>query len=102
MQNLYCLHIIIFDASINKEFYLVAISSILKSTLSGMSGRAWAGGSRRDLFLWGIHDVAYIKPGDQGMHEIFSADGGRLARVHSRDEALECVRRMDLEPLSAH
>ena len=78
------------------------MSSILKSTLSRMSGRAWGNDSCRDLFLWGIYDVAYIKPTGQGMHEIFSADGGRLARAHSRDEALECVRRMDMEPLSAH
>ena len=78
------------------------MSSILKSTLSRMSSRAWGDGSCRDLFLWGIYDVAYIKPTEQGMHEIFSADGGRLARAHSRDEALECVRRMDMEPLSAH
>ncbi len=76
------------------------MSSILKSTSSGMSGPAW--GSCRDLFLWGFYDVAYIKPTDQGMHEIFSADGGRLACAHSRDEALECVRSMDLEPVSAH
>ena len=78
------------------------MSSVLKSTLSRMSERAWNDGSCRDLFLWGIYDVAYIKSADHGIHEIFSEDGGRLARVHSRDEALECVRRMDMEPLSAH
>ena len=78
------------------------MSNILKSTFSRMSGQAWDDGSCRDLFLWGIYDVAYIKPTDQGMHEIFSADGGRLGRAHSRDEALECVRSMDLEPVSAH
>lgn len=44
-----------------------------------MSSLAWDDGTCRDLFLWGIHDVAYIKPTEQGMHEIFSADGGRLA-----------------------
>lgn len=78
------------------------MSSILKSTLSELSGRARDGGTCRDLFLWGLYEVAYIKPADRGMHEVYSADGGWLARAQSRDEALECVRRMELEPLSAH
>ncbi len=78
------------------------MSSILKSTLSEISCREWADCSRRDLFFWGVYDVAYIKATKQGMHEIFSADGGLLARVQSREEALECVRRMDMEPVSAH
>ena len=75
---------------------------IFKSTSSETSAPSWGGAAGQDLFLWGIYDVAYIRPTKQGMHEIFSADGDRIARAHSRQEALECVRRMDLEPLSAH
>lgn len=78
------------------------MSGIFKSTSSEASALPWGGDAGQDLFLWGIYDVAYIKPTEQGMHEIFSADGGRIARARSRDEALECIRRMELEPLSAH
>jgi hypothetical protein len=61
--------------------------------------------SARELALFGMQDLAYIKAvtvdGTRG-YAIYAADGTQIAMVPDRDVAFATVRQHDLEPLSAH
>ena len=61
--------------------------------------------SMRELALFGMQDVAYIKrivvdnaPG----YAVHAADGTQIAVLPDRDIAFATVRQHDLEPLSVH
>ncbi|HEY1261693.1 MAG TPA: DUF1150 family protein [Stellaceae bacterium] len=61
--------------------------------------------SPRELALFGMQDVAYIKcvtvDGAAG-YAIHAADGTEIAVLSDRDIAFATVRQHDLEPLSVH
>ncbi|MGH7116905.1 MAG: DUF1150 family protein [Stellaceae bacterium] len=61
--------------------------------------------SARELALFGMQDMAYIKrvvvdqtPG----YAVHAADGTQIAVLSDRDVAFATVRQHDLEPLSVH
>lgn len=61
--------------------------------------------SARELALFGMQDMAYIKrvvvdqtPG----YAVHTADGTQIAVLSDRDVAFATVRQHDLEPLSVH
>jgi hypothetical protein len=66
--------------------------------------------SARELALFGMQDIAYIKravgndkPGnDEAGYTVHAADGTQIAIFANRDVALATVRQHDLEPLSVH
>jgi hypothetical protein len=61
--------------------------------------------STRELALFGIEDVAYIKPveTDGGVaYAAHAADGTPIAVAASRELAFATARRHELEPLSVH
>lgn len=58
-----------------------------------------------DLFRWGTGSIAYIKTvslGEGPIYAIYSASGGPLACVDSRDKAVLCVHELDMLALSVH
>jgi hypothetical protein len=61
--------------------------------------------SARELALFGIQDIAYIKrveiDGAAG-YAVHAADGTKIAVLPARDLAFAAVRQHDLEPLSVH
>ncbi len=61
--------------------------------------------SARELALFGMQDLAYIKPivveGTAG-YAVHAADGTQIAVLPDRDVAFAMVRQHDLEPLSVH
>jgi hypothetical protein len=61
--------------------------------------------STRDFALWGIEDLAYVKPivvdGEQTF-AIHGADGRELAVVSGRESAFAAVIQNDMAPLSVH
>jgi hypothetical protein len=61
--------------------------------------------SMRELALFGMQDLAYIKPvvvdGASG-YAVHAADGTQIALLLDRDVAFATVRQHDLEPLSVH
>jgi hypothetical protein len=61
--------------------------------------------SARELALFGIQDIAYIKPvvtdGRVG-YAAHAADGTPIAVLASRELAFATLRRHDLEPLLVH
>lgn len=61
--------------------------------------------SARELALFGMQDVAYVKPAvlnDAPGYTVHAADGTQIAAFADRDVAFAAVRQHDLEPLSAH
>ena len=61
--------------------------------------------SERDFALWGVEDIAYIRPvmvGDTPGWGIFSADGNGIGVAEKRETAFAAVIQHDLEPLSVH
>lgn len=61
--------------------------------------------SARDLALWGVQDVAYIKrveTADSVIWAIHAADGNQVGQAPSRELAFAAVRQHDLEPYSVH
>ncbi len=61
--------------------------------------------SARDLALFGMQDLAYIKmvmvDGATG-YAVHAADGTQIAVLPDRDVAFATVRQHDLEPVSVH
>jgi hypothetical protein len=61
--------------------------------------------SARDLALFGVQDLAYIKrvmvDGTTG-YAVHAADGTQIAMLADRDVAFATVRQHDLEPVSVH
>lgn len=59
----------------------------------------------RDLALFGVQDLAYIKrvtvDGTTG-YAVHAADGTQIAMLPDRDVAFATVRQHDLEPMSVH
>lgn len=61
--------------------------------------------SPKEFALWGIQDVAYIRPVmDNGKQAaaIYAADGTQVAVMKTMALAEAAVRQNDLEPLSVH
>jgi hypothetical protein len=61
--------------------------------------------SMRDLALFGMQDLAYIKRvvvDDTAGYAVHAADGTQIALLSDRDVAFATVRQHDLEPLSVH
>jgi hypothetical protein len=61
--------------------------------------------SMRDLALFGMQDMAYIKRvvvDDTAGYAVHAADGTQIALLADRDVAFATVRQHDLEPLSVH
>jgi hypothetical protein len=61
--------------------------------------------SRRELALFGMQDVAYIKQvmvDDAVGYAVHAADGTQIAVLADRDVAFATVRQHELEPLSVH
>jgi len=61
--------------------------------------------SIKELTLFGIQDVAYVKraigDGEVG-YSVHAADGTQIAIFPNRELAMVTVRHHDLEPLSVH
>ena len=61
--------------------------------------------SSRELALFGMQDIAYIKrveANDGAGYAVHAADGTQIAVLADRDVAFATVRQHDLEPLSVH
>ncbi len=61
--------------------------------------------SARDLTLFGMQDIAYIKQvvvNDAAGYAVHAADGTQIAVLANRDVAFATVRQHDLDPLSVH
>jgi len=61
--------------------------------------------SMRDLALFGMQDLAYIKRvvvDDTAGYAVHAADGTQISLLSDRDVAFATVRQHDLEPLSVH
>ncbi|HYL48244.1 MAG TPA: DUF1150 family protein [Stellaceae bacterium] len=61
--------------------------------------------SAKEFALWGIQDIAYIRPATvdgQKMFAIHAADGTQVAVMKTQAIAEAAVRQNDLEPLSVH
>jgi hypothetical protein len=59
--------------------------------------------SARELALFGMQDIAYIKRAagdDETGYAVHAADGTQIAVFANRDVALATMRQHDLEPLS--
>ena len=61
--------------------------------------------SPKEFALWGIQDIAYIRPvtveGERAF-AVHAADGTPVAMMKSLELAQAAVRQNDLEPLSVH
>jgi hypothetical protein len=61
--------------------------------------------SARELALFGMQDLAYIKSvvvDGTPAYAVHAADGTQIAVLPERDVAFATVRQHDLEPLSVH
>ena len=61
--------------------------------------------SARELALFGMQDLAYIKQvlvNDMAGFAVHAADGTQIAVLPDREVAFATVRQHDLEPLSVH
>jgi hypothetical protein len=62
--------------------------------------------SARELALFGMQDLAYIKrvmgEDDAAGYAVHAADGTQIAVLADREIAFATVRQHDLEPLSVH
>lgn len=61
--------------------------------------------SSRELALFGMQDLAYVKPvlvNDVTAFALHAADGTQIAVLPDREIALATLRQHDLEPLSVH
>ena len=61
--------------------------------------------SARELALFGMQDLAYVKPimvDGTLAYALHAADGTQIAVLPDRDVAFATVRQHDLEPLSVH
>ena len=61
--------------------------------------------SSRELALFGMQDLAYVKPvlvNGVTAFAVHAADGTQITVLPDRDIALATLRQHDLEPLSVH
>ena len=61
--------------------------------------------SSRELALFGMQDLAYVKPvlvNGVAAFAVHAADGTQITVLPDRDIALATLRQHDLEPLSVH
>ncbi|MBU6505959.1 MAG: DUF1150 family protein [Alphaproteobacteria bacterium] len=61
--------------------------------------------SAKEFALWGIQDIAYIRPvtiEGQKAYAVHAADGTQVAVMNTPEVAAAAVRQNDLEPLSVH
>jgi hypothetical protein len=61
--------------------------------------------SSRELALFGMQDLAYVKPvlvNGVTAFAVHAADGSQVTVLPDREIALATVRQHDLEPLSVH
>jgi hypothetical protein len=63
--------------------------------------------SSRELALFGMQDIAYIKRAVGGDHDeltysVHAADGTQIAVFPNRELAVATMRQHDIEPLSVH
>jgi hypothetical protein len=61
--------------------------------------------SSRELALFGMQDLAYVKPvlvNGVSAFAVHAADGTQVTVLPDREIALATVRQHDLEPLSVH
>ncbi|HEV2264100.1 MAG TPA: DUF1150 family protein [Stellaceae bacterium] len=61
--------------------------------------------SAKEFALWGIQDIAYIRPVTVEGHTTYAvhaADGTQVAVLNTPEVAMAAVRQNDLEPLSVH
>jgi hypothetical protein len=61
--------------------------------------------SARELALYGMQDVAYVKRAiidDAPRYTVHAADGTQISAFADREVAFATVRQHDLEPLSVH
>lgn len=60
----------------------------------------------RDLAVWGLQDVAYVKPviAEDGSraYAIHAADGSEIGIAQDYETAFAAIRQHDMEPVSAH
>ena len=61
--------------------------------------------SARDLLVFGLNDIAYLKPAEvngQSVYAIHAADGSQLAFVANREVGFAAMQQHELEPVSLH
>jgi hypothetical protein len=61
--------------------------------------------SSRELALFGMQDLAYVKPvvvDGASAFAVHAADGTQVTVLSNREVALATIRQHDLEPLSVH
>ena len=61
--------------------------------------------SSRELALFGMQDLAYVKPvvvDGASAFAVHAADGTQVTVLPNREVALATIRQHDLEPLSVH
>jgi hypothetical protein len=61
--------------------------------------------SAKEFALWGIQDIAYIRPvtiEGQKAYAVHAADGTQVAVMNTLEVAAAAVCQNDLEPLSVH
>jgi hypothetical protein len=66
---------------------------------------ALKGLSPTDLLVFGLNNIAYLRPAvvnGQSIYGIHAADGSQLALVATREVGLAAMYEHDLEPVSLH
>jgi hypothetical protein len=61
--------------------------------------------SANDLLVFGLNDIAYLKPAEvngQSVYAIHAADGSQLAFVANREVGFAAMQQHELEPVSLH
>jgi hypothetical protein len=61
--------------------------------------------SASDLLVFGLNDIAYLKPAEvngQAVYAIHAADGSQLAFVANREVGFAAMQQHELEPVSLH
>lgn len=61
--------------------------------------------SANELLIFGLNDVAYLKPANVNGQEVFAihaADGSQLAFVANREVGFAAMQQHELEPVSLH
>jgi hypothetical protein len=61
--------------------------------------------SASDLLVFGLNDIAYLKPAEvngQSVYAIHAADGSQLAFVANREVGFAAMQQHELEPVSLH
>jgi len=70
-----------------------------------MENSVWCDDDLFSLFAYGENNLAFIKSDgnkSNGVWEIYSADGTRLASTDNREYAFMVARQNDLDPKSVH